>query len=451
MKRNDRGISLVIVVIIVMAVLIVALGGFLIFKVVQNNKNKQSQVQAPQQQATTPTPPAEEPELAVGDYVAYTPDEGNSYQISGNVTGDVESSTTASTEELEWRVLNINDDGTIDLIATEAISTEIKFSGPVGYNNAVFLLNDLCESLYSNNEIGAIGRSLNLEDIEKNMTEDALALRDEYGDDTAYGETKTYDESNIYIPDVYSRTDGEDESNPVYASATTDTLKTSSKLEAKQTFYGIADLNEEHFENEEIYEMVFGDGIESWLATRGTDCQSDDFASFAIMNVKNGIFAGITLLKSNGEAKSGTGYVRPVVTLSADVEISLDNEGTADDPREIIMDNANTDDDDNDDNTGDDVENSAEQEASQTFNIQFSTYAGTKVSSAQCKSLLSVVLASNSTDDEHQVTVTFNGDECTSAAAIGAAMQEISSSKKYTIELEEDAEGYINEVIIDEE
>ncbi len=449
MKRNDKGISLIVVVIIVMVVLIVALGGFLIFKIVKNNKNKQQpQVQAPQQQASTPTPPAEEPKLAVGDYVAYTPDGRNSYQISGNVTGDVETSTTINPEELEWRVLNINDDGTIDLIATEAISTEIKFSGPVGFNNAVFLLNDLCESLYSNDEIGAVGRSLNLEDIEKNMTEDALALREEYGTNTAYGETKTYDGSNIFMPDVYSRTNGEDESDPVYASATTDTLKSSSKLEAKQTFYGIEDLNEEHFENEEIYEIIFGDEIESWLATRGTDCQSGNFASFAIMNVKNGIFAGITLLKSTGEAKSGTGHVRPVVTLSSDVEISLDNKGTADDPREIIMDNVNTDDDNDDDESDGD---NAEELAIQTFNTQFSTYAGTKVSSAQCKSLLSVVLASNSTNDDHQVTATFNGDECTSAAAIGAAMQELSSSKKYTIELEKDAEGYINEIIIDEE
>lgn len=455
MKRNDRGISLIIVVIIVMAVLIVALGGFLVVKIVKNNKNKQQpQVQAPQQQVSTPTPPAEEPKLAVGDYVAYTPDGKSSYPISGNVTGDVESSTTARVEELEWRVLNINDDGTIDLIATETINTGIKFSGPVGFNNAVFLLNDLCEELYSNEELGAIGRSLNLEDIEKNMTEEALALRDEYGSDTAYGETKTYDESEVYIPDIYSRTMGENESESVYASATTDTLKTSSKLEAKQTFYGIADLNEEHFVNEEVYEIIFGDEIENWLATRGTDCQSDDYAKFAIMKVSSGTIGATVVLRSSGEAKSGTGYVRPVVTLSSDVEISLDNEGTAEDPREIINNNANADDnnDDDDDESGSSsMEETAKQMEIQTFNSLFSSYVGTNVSSAQCKSLLSAVLSSNSTNEEHQINATVNGDECTSAAAIGAAMQELNSSKKYTIEMAKDADGYINEITIDEQ
>ena len=101
----------------------------------------------------------------VGDYVNYTPQNTTtSYNFEAKYSGN-SSNQTINQETLKWRILNINDDGTIDLISDETTSTTITFKGALGYNNEVYLLNDFCNTLYSNSKYDAPARSLNIEDI----------------------------------------------------------------------------------------------------------------------------------------------------------------------------------------------------------------------------------------------------------------------------------------------
>ena len=81
-------------------------------------------------------------ELAVGDYVSYTPTV-TSYPTDTTYTGYSSSQTIYPSELNLWRVLNINNDGTIDLISEYVSSTDVYFKGLTGYKNFVGYLNVL--------------------------------------------------------------------------------------------------------------------------------------------------------------------------------------------------------------------------------------------------------------------------------------------------------------------
>ena len=80
--------------------------------------------------------------LEVGDYVSYTPTV-TSYPIDTTYTGYTSSQTIYPSELNLWRVLNINSDGTIDLISEYVSSTDVYFKGFAGYKNFVGYLNVL--------------------------------------------------------------------------------------------------------------------------------------------------------------------------------------------------------------------------------------------------------------------------------------------------------------------
>ena len=75
--------------------------------------------------------------------------------------------------------------------------------GATGYSNGVYALNDICEQLYSNKAKGITARSINLADMEKNLTPDGFTARNNYKDAVQYGTTKTYTEGNSYYPNYY--------------------------------------------------------------------------------------------------------------------------------------------------------------------------------------------------------------------------------------------------------
>ena len=86
--------------------------------------------------------------LALGDYVSMTPTK-SSYTTDKSKTG-YSSTQTINPQELNlWRVIKINDDGTVEMISEHVSSTEVYFSGQTGYQNFVGYLNVLA-SQYEN-------------------------------------------------------------------------------------------------------------------------------------------------------------------------------------------------------------------------------------------------------------------------------------------------------------
>ena len=108
----------------------------------------------------------------VGKYVDYTPVSGSfSDHTNSTYSGYSNNSTLSTDTNLKWRILDTSDNK-LTLISDKAADSDVRVFGPNGYNNGVLLLNNACEAMYSNNSLGATGRSLNIDDIEEYMTYD---------------------------------------------------------------------------------------------------------------------------------------------------------------------------------------------------------------------------------------------------------------------------------------
>ena len=253
--------------------------------------------------------------IKVGDYVSYTPDTATekTYDADKLKKGGYTSTQTVKKEDLNWRVLRKNDDGSIDLIG-DATSNSVYFSGSLGYNNGVYLLNDICKELYSNSTHHITARSVNLEDMEKWLTDSGKTARASYSTAVKYGETKEYKGSNSYTPDIYGKT--EDESANYYSEPTTNTYTPASgtatadnTLNAKQTYYNIP-----------INQTNYGDGAKVlsssnyyWVAARCGDCNSSN-AYFGLRYARSNMY-GLGMFYSNSSTYSGNRRLRPVVSL----------------------------------------------------------------------------------------------------------------------------------------
>ena len=88
--------------------------------------------------------------LALGDYVLMKPTL-SSYTTSTSKTGYTETQTINPQELDLWRVISINDDGTVDIVSEHVSSTAIYFQGQTGYLNFVGYLNELA-SKYENSK-----------------------------------------------------------------------------------------------------------------------------------------------------------------------------------------------------------------------------------------------------------------------------------------------------------
>ena len=271
--------------------------------------------------------------IEVGDYINYTPDSAEAYsksKLAESITGSGGNRADLAQDKLNWQILRIYDDGSMDLIGSPT-SKDVYFSGAIGYNNGVYVMNDICESLYSKKSKGITARSINLEDMEKWLTDDVLnadgtvktkggkTARAEYKNSasgTLYGKTKTYTRGSSYKPDIYGKT--ENESDKYYTTPTTNTYtggSSSDTLEAKKTSYNI-DINSTNY----------GDGAKAltassyyWVASRWVDCDSS-YADFGLRGANNYIF-GSRMFNSYSHSYSVDNRLRPVVSLGSDIQV----------------------------------------------------------------------------------------------------------------------------------
>ena len=86
--------------------------------------------------------------LALGDYVKMTPTK-SSYTTDTSKTGYTSTQTINPQELNLWRVIKLNDDGTVEMISDHVSSVEVYFRGQTGYQNLVGYLNVLA-SQYGN-------------------------------------------------------------------------------------------------------------------------------------------------------------------------------------------------------------------------------------------------------------------------------------------------------------
>jgi len=289
----------------------------------------------------TPTTP-DRTGLSVGDYVAYTPDTVSNYTGLGSSETEKAGSTSNPADgipqdtTLTWRILSINDDGSVDLVSAAPIATNVYFQGSLGYNNGVLLLNDLCKSQYSNSTLGVTARSIDLEDIEKKFNSTGINARNTYNNgNKTYGQTQTYTNNYSYTPDIYNHVGktAAEESKDYYSTPTTATHSQKGTLEVQQTYYYFSNTPSSYFDDSTFHELIFGTGTAYWLASRYARC-STSYAYFGLRIVSSAYLYGHDLFYSGGTASGNSSFVRPVVSLGSNIKISTDG-GTADSPRTL--------------------------------------------------------------------------------------------------------------------
>ena len=314
------------------------------------------------------TEPVDRTGIQVGDYIDYSPDvaetvtysNDNMTKYSGYTGTDYNVDLKRDTT-MKWQVLRINEDGSMDIIGTPT-SYSVCFSGAKGYNNGVYLMNDICKTLYSNSAHNITARSVNQDDMEKWLTDDVKdasgnvttkggktakseAIKNQInslsgGTDYIKSVDKTnnivkYKKARSYYPilasyekgigiDTDVKTDGiglSKENVKVNNTPLIPTEKTSAQatnnLAVKQTYYDIAIIST----NYGAGAKALSKGTYYWVASRYVDCDSA-YAYFGL-RVANTSSRGKMFLSFDGVyAWNISISLRPVVTLKPDVQIT---------------------------------------------------------------------------------------------------------------------------------
>ena len=302
----------------------------------------------------------------IGKIVSYTPDTPSTgYDLSTAKSGFGNVQTIDGRyDPTTWKIMEVDENGNITkLLGIGARS--VTFQGSTGYNNGVYLLNDICKSRYGNASLGATARSLNIEDIESRMNSKGIAARNAYKlGTTQYGTTKTFTGSNAYYPAIYAQEKysgvkvsdvadgtqvitgsvdataqakmnpkGKKQSEDVYMDPTTDTYKTdATTLTCTQTYYNFDNTPSSYFDDSNFYNMIFETGTDFWLASRYVSWySSDSYANFGLRYVRGRNLGGNYLFYSNDDYYIYHYRLAPLVSLGSGIQVKS-GEGTTENP-----------------------------------------------------------------------------------------------------------------------
>lgn len=293
--------------------------------------------------------------IKVGDYISYTPDGAsteNILQELATYSGSKNEYTTSTlTQEidketgLKWRVLDVKD-GKVRLISDRPTTSKITLSGAKGYNNAVYLLDKTCKTLYNNSKLASNVQNLKIEDIQDYLAYDYTQYTNSNVDTGKYGGTKEY-EANKNYPNIFAKektgwVNGikgtelnlSEQTTPINETKTT----ASEKIKITQTYWDkTMSANDFDGENKEMYYKLFinnGSNYPAyWMSSRCVNANSDN-ANFLVRRVDSGLVGARNLCDSGGCEFSYVFAFRPVITLNSNVQVTSGN-GTERTPFEI--------------------------------------------------------------------------------------------------------------------
>lgn len=244
-----------------------------------------------------------------------------------------------------WKVLNINEDGTVDLIAAGPTSGTVYLGEAQGYNNAVYLLNAACSKLYGDSSKGITARSVNIKDIEDKMTEEALngtngAHKYNNGNATYNEPTgSAYSRGNSKYPTIYAQENlsvinGTTNNNGIEMSkqdaligrtdngATYGKITTAKSIQPYQTYWTKDNaFMQTAFKSEgdiNYYNLLMPNGSNTsyWMASRCVNTFSS-YCRFNVSCVNSGSVYAFSMYDSNGSPGSLGRALCPILTLSS--------------------------------------------------------------------------------------------------------------------------------------
>ena len=287
--------------------------------------------------------------IKVGDYVSYTPDVASTDVILdelGKYSGTTDANTTSTlTQEidkekgLKWRILDVKNEK-VRLISDRQTTSIITLSGAKGYNNAVYLLDKTCKTLYSNFKLASNVQNLKIEDIQDHLIYDYKQYPNSNVDTGKYGGTKEYvlnkNYPNLFAKEETGCVDGikgielglSEQQMPINETQTT----AKSNIKITQTYwYKVMDINDFDGENKEMYYKLFISNGEKnydsyWLASRCVYAHPNN-ANFIVSRVHSGFIGSNDLCTSNGKEATYGCALRPIITLNANVKLDPTNTG----------------------------------------------------------------------------------------------------------------------------
>ena len=317
-KLKEKGITLIALVVTIIILLILAgvtlnmaLSGDGLFSKARNAAEKYKKAQEDETKLISEIGKEMNSEY-VGAYVeGYTPTNGT-YKITGDQSGAEEDQTFTTTAESELRWKKWDYDGTtLRIILDRSTQQMLKLKGVAGYNNGVYIINEICRQCFGQYEgnddnkkmkEGISVANLRRSDIEKVSNYDYtrykkdlngwIEIKDDRENEKVvhYGETRNYTD-NFVSPTMWGKHDSKwnyryEEKNKYEDPSTEipweqefvddkemDNSTMTSYNEFRQSYY-FHKYDKSEFKNPEYYEMIFDvDGNKSrkclyWLACR---------------------------------------------------------------------------------------------------------------------------------------------------------------------------------------
>ena len=298
----------------------------------------------------TYTPTAREPYHWDAEYATSyetTSSDYTTYDINLNNTGDFKIA------DWKWKVLSIDEaTGQVELIASAPTTGTVRLQGAQGYNNAVKLLNDACNSLYGNSTKGIEGRSVDIEDIEEYMTETALTEAHQYGSTAQYSNqvSSAYSSSSSNYPVIYAqeknavitKSDGNvnngdtgldlseqtrliERSEGTSSTSSIGAITTATSILPYQTYWNknatfMQTAFKEYKTGNSYYSLFMPNGKSTtyWMASRCILGDSSE-CSFNVRIVHSGAVSGASMSYSVFGTGSDSCALFPVITLSSEL------------------------------------------------------------------------------------------------------------------------------------
>lgn len=289
-------------------------------------------------------------ELQIGDTVTYTPTGTYNWQAvyySPATTSENDVMLDSSKEEYKiskWRVLDIDKENKqVTLVPTSPTVGKVLLQFAQGYNNGVKLLNDACSSLYGNGAKGITARSMNIEDIEKYMTPEALASAHEYMNVIKYGHQVAmpytfnesyptiYEKENLSVIDEKKNVNGLLISEQIELIGKTDYeayngTKNATTIQPYQTYWE-KDKNfmqtafKKTINGINYYDLIIPKGLNTtyWIASRAINTYTDYF-EFSIRAVYEGNVSARYMYYAHDKTvafSEGKFSIFPVVSLNS--------------------------------------------------------------------------------------------------------------------------------------
>ena len=232
------------------------------------------------------------------------------------------------TEDLGWKVLSVNIDGTVNLIANTNTGFEVSLTGINGYTNGVKAFNEICSKLYGNLEVNGVkvlsARNANLEDF-YDVTYKVQRIYENNKKIQPYINTldvanNGYSKEQIsdYI-DVSNTSANQANNTQMLLANTSPTIKIIDKVTKKSTYNMMSTRTK--------YWLATRITSSSWNSQNGTVPYSEDISNEAYsMNFAdiNGNYSSYSLFGVSKYNTSGSNFVtqscalRPVITVAGD-------------------------------------------------------------------------------------------------------------------------------------